>query len=176
MNINAMGTLNIEAVKTLCRTSTYRKNNPKIDFPVFLSLCAVVLAWSVFENITTENPVYRWCSLCMGLIILLMVYMYFIFPYIQYRSLSKLKDAVNTYTFFDDNFKVVGKTPGNFGESEIAYTMVERVIESTKYFFIFHTKNQAFVVEKSTFSGGTPEELRDKLSVLLGKKYYINKY
>ena len=44
------------------------------------------------------------------------------------------------------------------------------------YFFIFHTKNQAFVVEKSTFSGGTPEELRDKLSVLLGKKYYINKY
>lgn len=112
----------------------------------------------------------------MGLILLFMTYRYFIFPYIQYRSLSKLKDAVNAYTFFDDNFKVVEKTQGNFGESEIAYTMVEQIIESTKYFFIFHTKNQAFVVEKSTFSGGTPEELRDKLSELLGKKYYINKY
>ena len=79
MNINAMGTLNVEAVKTLCRTSMYRKSNPKIDFPVFLSLCAVVLAWSVFKTITTEDPIYRWSSLCLGLILLFMTYRYFIF-------------------------------------------------------------------------------------------------
>lgn len=176
MNINATGTLNIEAVKTLCRTAVFRKSNPKIAFPVFLSLCAAVLVWSVYGSIAREDPVCRWSSLCLGLILLYLGYSYFILPYIQYRSLGNLKDAVNAFTFSDDGFMVVGKTPGNCGESEISYTMVEQVIESTKYFFIFHTKNQAFVVEKSTFSGGTPEELRDKLSVLLGKKYYINKY
>ena len=47
-------------------------------------------------------------------------YSYFILPYIQYRSLGNLKDAVNAFTFSGGGFMVVGKTLGNFGESEIA--------------------------------------------------------
>ncbi len=97
-------------------------------------------------------------------------YSYFILPYIQYRSLGNLKDAVNAFTFSGGGFMVVGKTPGNCGESEISYTMVEKVVETTKLFLIFQTKSQAFIVEKSTFSGGTPEEPRNKLSPLLWEK------
>ena len=97
-------------------------------------------------------------------------YSYFILPYIQYRSLGNLKDAVNAFTFSGGGFMVVGKTPENCRESKVSYTMVEKVVETTKLFLIFQTKSQAFIVEKSIFSGGIPEEPRNKLSPLLWEK------
>ena len=62
------------------------------------------------------------------------------------------------------------------GETEIEYTMLERVYETSKYFFLFQTKNQVLIVDKTTVEGGRAEEIRDSLTAKMKDKYIICRY
>ena len=49
-------------------------------------------------------------------------------------------------------------------------------METSKYFFIYPTNSQVFIVDKSTIVGGAAEDIRNKLSSFVGNKYIICKY
>ena len=102
--------------------------------------------------------------------------MYFLMPRIQYNSMSKMKDIGNSYTFHDEYFTAATDSEDYKGDSIITYTVLEKVMETGKHFFIFQNKREVFLVDKSTLEGGTAEEIRGRLQPVLGKKYIICKY
>lgn len=89
-----------------------------------------------------------------------------------YKSYGKMKNVKNEYTFLEDSFCAVSNNEGMCGESETKYSMIEKVIEKPDYIYIFQTKRQAIIVDKSTITGGTVEDIRNKLMPILQKKYY----
>lgn len=89
-----------------------------------------------------------------------------------YNSLGNMKDVETEYTFYDDGFHAVSSIEGMNGESNIKYSMIEKVIEKPEYIYMFQTKQRTMIVDKSTITGGTVDDLRNKLMPILQKKYY----
>jgi len=106
---------------------------------------------------------------------LMVLYYYVTSARFQFKQMGALKDALVEFTFREEALRVEHHVEGNEGVSELRYAVLEKIIEAPRYFYFYQTKNQAFVVEKSTFSGGTAEELRQRIQPVLGKKYKIRK-
>ena len=51
-----------------------------------------------------------------------------------------------------------------------------KVMETEARLFLFQSKTQAYVVDKTTFEGGSAQDLRKVLTDVLGKKYVECKY
>ncbi len=177
MEIHASCRLDLNAIKSLIRNGMYRKANPKkrmiatsVFFAVLIAilLCQIVLwdAWSPFG-------LYAFLLI---LAYMLLLYCYFLVPHINYRSMAKMKQAENLYIFTDDVLKVTTASQEHYGSAEIKYSAFFKVRETSKYFFLYQTKRQAFVVDKSTLTGGTAEDIRRKLAPVLGKKYTLCRY
>lgn len=90
--------------------------------------------------------------------------------------MAKMKDAVNEYVFQDNVMQVATKSESYNGEAEIQYAVIVKVMETSAYFFLFQTNSQVLLVEKSSVTGGTAEDIRNKFMPLIGDKYIICKY
>ena len=108
-------------------------------------------------------------------LLLLVYYLYFLFPKQLYKAQGKLKDAENTYTFGENSVHIVSQAEQYTGEAQVEYGLFVKVYETSEYFFVYQTKSQVFLVDKSTIQGGTAEEIRNRLSGAV-KKYVICKY
>lgn len=62
------------------------------------------------------------------------------------------------------------------GTTNIEYSILFKVMETSEYFFVFIQKQQVFLVDKSTVQGGTIEDVREVIKNALGKQYIICKY
>ena len=60
----------------------------------------------------------------------------------------------NTFTFYDKNFKVKNAN----GSFTFRYFMLHRIFETEKYFYLYVSKENAFLVSKNTFSFGTSDD------------------
>ena len=58
----------------------------------------------------------------------------------------------------------------------IAYSDFIQIMESDRYLFFYRTKRKIYPVDKSTFHGGTPEQLAKHLKTLCSKIYLICNY
>lgn len=67
-------------------------------------------------------------------------------------SLKECKER--TYTFFDDHFTIEDDN----STVENQYSVVTKFIEKEEHFFIYIAVNVAYVIRKSCFVVGTPEE------------------
>ena len=90
--------------------------------------------------------------------------------------MNKMKDVENQYIFCDNVLKTFTKSKEYNGEAEIEYSLFVKVYETSKYFFMFQTKNQVLLVDKNTIEGGTVEDIRNKLTTYVKDKYIICKY
>ena len=176
MEIKAKCKLDMDTTKALTHLWMFKKANPKKRMLTWLIVSVIlvlvlVLEAIVFSDITMMKPIWL-----LVVIWLLECFLYFIFPKMQYKSLSKMKNAENQYTFCDNILKTFTKSDDYTGQAEIEYSLFEKVYETSKYFFMYQTKNQVFVVDKSTIEGGTVEEIRNKLSAFVKDKYILCKY
>ena len=104
------------------------------------------------------------------------MFMHYGLPKIQYNALSNLKDIHNKYTFYDDSLVVESNNDVYSSNSKLDYNMIVKVIESNDYLFIYQSKNQVFIVDKSTIVQGTIEDIRNKLIPILNNKYKRRRY
>lgn len=66
----------------------------------------------------------------------------------------------NTFTFFDKNFEV----KNNNGSFIYRYIMLRKVFETRDYFYLYVTKENAFLISKKTFSLGSSEDFSKFIS------------
>lgn len=177
MNIKAKCKYDYEACKAVSYISSYRKSNPKRTVTVRLIFVLLVMALDVYIiNTSDSNFVNILYLVCGAFIIILDLFMCFVMPSVQYKSMSKMKDLENTYVFYDDEFTAECTSEEYSGQAEIKYSLLIKAFETKRYFFLFENKRQIFIVDKNTFEKGGCNLLREKLATVLGKKYIICKY
>ena len=143
MEIKAKCTYDLEAVTALTHLTLFKKADPKKRFVLWNVTFLVFLAVVILEIITFGVNGSLVMLLIVDVVWLALAYfLYYIIPKLQYKALSRLKNIENEYSFFANSLKVVAENEEYKGETEIEYTMLERVYETSKYFFLFQTKNQ----------------------------------
>ena len=182
MEIKASSKYDRETITALTHLGIYGKRNPKksllfwtISFGILLIALSVETA--VIASLGIDLLTELICLIAINAAyILIRFYLHFLVPKIRYKALEKLQNAENVFVFSDDGVTSATQSSAYSDESRISYSTFVKVYEASKYFFLFHTQNQTFVVDKSTIEGGSAEDIRAKLSPLLGKKYMICKY
>ena len=177
MEIKAKCKYDYEGCKAISYVCSYKKSKPikAVFMHILLAFILGLADIYLIQSGTLGISVYFVLGLCVFMVVL-ELFMYFLMPCIQYNSMSKMKDMSNDYIFRDDYFFASAGAEEYKGASTVKYTLLEKVMETGEYFFIFQNKRQVYLVDKSTLEGGTAEEIREKLQPVLGKKYIICKY
>lgn len=176
MEIKAKCNYDFEAIRALTHLGNYKRANPKKRLITWMVLLSVLMLAIVLEMRFFPTASLRTAFWVSGIAALLELYLYFLLPKIRYNAMAKSKDIQNSYIFTDDSLKAATKSDTYNGEAEISYSMLFKVYETSRYFFIFQTKNQAFIVDKHTLEGGTATQLREKLTAFVKDKFIICRY
>ncbi len=175
MEITAKCKFDFETIKALTHLAVFKKSNPKKQFILITILDTIAIVLSLLEIILFSAP-FGWIFPCTIFMLLFINYIYFLLPKVRYKALAKMKTAENEYIFYDNSFKIFAKNEVYNGEADIEYSLLVCAYETSKYFFLYQTNNQAFIVDKSTLVGGTAEEIKSKLSYFLKNKYFVCRY
>ena len=177
MEIKAKCKFDIDSTRALTHLAMYKKANPKKRMMFWSVAYAILLVAIVLEIIFFDMDLVLLVLLCVEILgFVLICFWYFIVPKIQYKAMNKMKDVENQYIFCDNVLKTFTKSKEYNGEAEIEYSLFVKVYETSKYFFMFQTKNQVLLVDKNTIEGGTVEDIRNKLTTYVKDKYIICKY
>ena len=87
-----------------------------------------------------------------------------------------MQGVVNEYIFGDSKLKVYSKGEQYNAETEVEYSLFVNVYETSKYFFLYQTQNQVYVIDKYTIEGGSAEDIKSKIIPFLRDKYIVCKY
>lgn len=178
MEIHASGKLDFRTIKALWRASGGGHRALRI---ILLAVYALLTAWCGYNAYRYDYVYYqkptRFTLLfvfCLVMLVLLIVSTLRI-PNRSYKLLGKRRDAVNEFVFRDDHFEVTSHADGYEASGSIAYTQLEKAIESPEFFFLYETKRTCYPVDKATIENGMAEELAEKLKTVLGKNYKVRK-
>ena len=173
MEIRAKGTLDLKTVTALNRASQGAK--PYILIGVYVVLVGW-FAYTIFSpRFSTDAADIMLFAICV-IMSISMIALVIASGKRSYKMLGKQKDAVNELVFRDESFEASAKTEDYEGRTEADYGRIVKAIETKEYFFIFNTKRTAIPVDKSTISGGTAEELAEKLKNSISGKYTVRKH
>ena len=136
-------------------------------------LFAVVLLEMILFGVDTTLIVLM---VAIAVMASLNLFMYFYYPKINYKAMANLKDVHNEYIFTDERLLIDTKHTEYDGKSEIAYSVFVKAYETSRYLFLYQTNRQVFIVDKSTLTGGSIEDIRNTLSPYLNQKYIICNY
>lgn len=177
MEITAKGVLDYDSIKAVTYVSVYKKKNPQKAF-IWMNIWCIGLVLLFLTEIVLFGPDRRSIMLISVAIMLILLnfYLYFWFAKIQYNALHLMKNTENTYFFRENHIKVFSVGAQYSGEAELQYSMIPKVMETQKYLFIFQSKNQAYVVDKTTIVNGTIEDIRAKLHQASNAKYILCRY
>lgn len=177
MEIRAKSKFDLESIRALCHLQFYGKANPKVRMRIrmccYIALLSLIVVELVIFGFERRTLILLGVWLMM---ILLECFAFFISPKIQFRALAKLQYAENQYTFCDDVLKVVTVSEYIQGKEELQYSLFVKVYETSDFFFLFQTRNQVLIVDKSTIENGTEEDLRNKLTASVQGKYIVCHY
>ena len=177
MEISASCRFDFDSIKALTHLSTYKKSNPKKTMQLRAGLCSVLLFAIIVAHVLIGlHPLAIILIPTVLLVLFLDLFMYFVLPKIQYKSLVKMRDAENDYLFCDNVLKIITRSEEYNGEAEIEYSLFVKIYETSRYFFLYQTGNQVLLIDKSTISGGSADDIRSKLSSFVPDKYIICKY
>lgn len=176
MPISASCKLDRNAIKALTYLSLYKKADPKKRFVFWLVIFSVLSALSLFQLIRAGDTMLL-ILLCVSVFVLLIqIYLYIFLPRIKYRALKNIAETENQYFFHESSLKIISRSVYLSGESVIQYSLLSVVYETAEYLFLFQSDNQAFIVDKSTISDGSIEELRQRLCTYFKGSYCICDY
>ena len=177
MEITAKGVFDYDSIRALTYVSIYKKKNPRKYF-IWMNIWCIGLALLILTEMILFGPDRQSIMLIIvdAVLVLLNFYLYFWFAKIQYNALHLMKNTVNTYHFHENRIKVFSAGAQYSGEAELQYSMIPKVMETQKYLFIFQSKNQAYVVDKTTIVNGSMEDIRTKLHQSSKAKYILCRY
>jgi len=177
MEIKAKCKCDINVIKALTHLGMFRKADPKKRMILWAIVYAVLLVIIAFEIVIFGAELFLLIACGLAVFVCLLgCYLYFLVPHIRYNAMAQMKDIENEYIFCDNAVKSSTRSAEYNGEAEMEYSLFIKVYETSKYFFMYQTNNQVFVVDKSTVVNGSVEDIRNKLSCFLKDKYFICKY
>lgn len=124
-----------------------------------------------FDMIDDAVIFYGTFAICWLLFILFL-------PKIKYGNRKSKQNAENEYVFMDEKIQFVQDATDVNKSASIKYNAVYRVYETKEFFymFLYINKRETYIIDKSTVTGGTVEDLRMLLISKIGEKKYKMKF
>ncbi len=184
MEIRASSKRDKETAKEFSYVVNFRSTSP-LSTVIFLGV-AFLSTWAISAFILFKlNSAGKAGAFPAVLIIMVMAFVlllflysllaYFIMPKRQYEFFGYSKDAEISYLFEDDTITEYENSQNGSGNSTINYATLKKVYESDKRLYIYLDKVHVLIIDKSTITGGSVDELRDKLRDAVGKNYVVCK-
>ena len=170
MKIKASCRQDEKAVKTMAYMEIYGVKKPVRRLILRSVLSAVLLALLLLEIwlLGWNLPVVVLMAL-LALACFMEYWWYFVTPKRRYQALGKKQNKERSFVFRNDAVDVDDRLT-------ISYEDLYRVAETKDYIVLFRSRKKVLMVEKSTVTGGTPEQLCAKLQNILDYRYIICKY
>ncbi|MDO5124004.1 MAG: YcxB family protein [Eubacteriales bacterium] len=177
MKIKASCVYDYDAIKTVQRLNMYRKANPKYRLTMSLGLIALLFFILLAECIAFGFvPLLVILLVCDIFFCALLLYLYFLAPKIQIKTLNKRGKYENFYEFCEENvlLKYTSTCGSDNGETVIKYTDITKIRE-TKRYLLLSVGKFVYIVDKSTVSS---EEMKALSGFLKGitDKYTVIDY
>ncbi len=155
MEIKASAVYGKDAIVKFSK-SQIKDNKIIFIITIVLSMfCALVSIISLTGRLYIEG---------IGLLLLMaffLLYTFYLMPIINYKqNMRKFGDIKQDYVFADKKLTATTDSCGVKGSSEIEYASLIKITETKEYWFIYITKVQAMIVDKSTVTDGSIEDLR----------------
>lgn len=177
MNIKASSKYDRETIRAMSHLSLCKRFNPKKILIAVITLILLPQVVLVVEGIMWGFDSDYFSALFAALFaITLTLFWYYLIPLFQYKSLAGLKDAVNRFVFTDESVFCTSAGSVYKGESEFEYALLVKAYETSRYFFLYQTKQSVYIVDKNTVSGGTADEIAERLKSELTEKFIRCKY
>ena len=177
MEIKAKCKFNKDSATALAHFSSYGRKSPIKTLAVMVTIEAIIFAVTLCEVFVFGFD--KNFAIIFAVDIFLIVFeclRYFYTPVISYKSSKSLEGGENEYVFYENEVKITSLTKTMNSESRIEYAHFVRAAETSKYFFLFISGSQAFIVDKQTVGTNEASLIRNKLAESLGKKYVICRY
>lgn len=168
MEIKAGCIHDYKTTKAFVRAGTLKARVNSNAFMILYLVLLGYLDWRRGDN-------YTFTLIWFGFMLLFNGYMFFVVPRIDFRRLGAMKNAKCEYVFSDNGMQITKRSEQYNGNSECAYGVIPKVLETSKYLYIFQTKNQASIVDKTTLSEGDMERLRNTLKEKISGKYTVRR-
>ena len=120
---------------------------------VLVVLCAAL----VLALDPQDHTILAYAAL-IGIIDVAVVFCWFILPRFTLDK-SPMLNADVVFEFGEENFKVFAVMKNCNDSSELNYSAIVKVMESKEDIYVFISKTQSFVMDKSGFTVGSAEEL-----------------
>ncbi|MBE5887547.1 MAG: YcxB family protein [Lachnospiraceae bacterium] len=172
MEVRAKSKFDYETIKELAHRSSYRLISPKVYWIVMIICTFIVFGTSFLFGVESDD-------IALMVVILICdavsVYIYWGVPKIRYKALGKLQNLENEFIFGDETMKIINRSEEYTGQGEIKYSIIPKVMETPKYIFIYQDLRSVYIIDKSTVTNGTIEDIRAKLAQYVPQKKYIIK-
>ena len=71
---------------------------------------------------------------------------------------------------------IIWGSDGYEGEAEVEYSIISKVMETSKYFFIYQKNNQAYIIDKTKIVQGTVQDIKSRFIQFAGIEYIVCNY
>lgn len=183
MEIKASCVYDYKVTKALARLGVFKRKNPRKQMIFFAIVYAVWLVITIVSLVFLGADTFILILMAVGLFIgLWYAYLYFLLPKKCYKGMGKMRDAKNEFVFYEDRISVSTvvcdeqKNIGYSGESQIEYSLLKSVYETSEYIFLYISRGQAFVVDKSTLTPSGLGCVKNVLSGILSNRYFVCNY
>ena len=177
MEVYAKSKFDYETIKELSHRSSFRLMKPKTML-IYMVICNIIVIGDFIEACLYDN-----CGTLDTVLLIIMLicdgvllYIYLGVPKLRYMALGKLQNLENEYVFGDETMKIINRSEEYSGQGEIKYSIIPKVLETPKYIFIYQNMRSTYVVDKSTITNGTIEDIRAKLAQYVPQKKYVIKH
>lgn len=120
---------------------------------VFVTICAAFALALNFESSL------MWFGIALvWLVDITCIFCYFVLPRFTINKEPGLNANI-LFEFYEDFFKISGTSKNGTESSESNYSSIIKIMESKQDVYLFISRQQAFILDKSGFTMGNPEEL-----------------
>ena len=173
MEIKAYTVRNLDAIKHFFYAGVYRGKNPKKHLIKRIILSVILITLAVINYIQSDGVEWFYLGLFFAGLMLVQILRYVSGPKKHYEALSKMKDEVSEFVFYEDKYQATTKSSLRSVVEEVDYNMLVKVIETSKYIILFLGEATMEVVDKSTVNNGTVDDIRNKLKEYVRTNYLM---
>ena len=157
---------NLDAFKKFHRFNMFKGN--RIVCTLCIALIAAGLGFSIYMLALSGDSAYIFALVMLGLLSLYLVFGCFIMPIMSNKS-SSVSSGSNRFTFDEEGIRL-GEEDSQQFKRLLRYKSLYRAYETDDWFYIYMFKQSALMVDKSGFSEGNPDDLRELLNSQMNSK------
>lgn len=137
---------------------------------IIIMAVLMVLAVAMLYTSNT-NPMF--ILLIVAAVLGYFIYQLYIKPNSMFRKRPGAAMETEVYIFTENGFtlNVKNEESGTSDHSSSQYSVLTSAVETGGDFILFTSPTQGYMIEKTAFTNGSPDELREVLKQKMGKKF-----